>query len=129
MSNFRSPDLQQRKQTGAEAKKALFEKFKAAASDPRLEEKAATRQAIAEARALRMAERQVEKEKRQAELDALAAQDAQAARERQLEADEERKLLALEAAEKQKLLLAEQKAARDARYASRKAAKKARRKG
>ena len=50
------------------AKKAILDKFKAAANDPRIAERQAERVAIAEAREVRMAEREAAKKAREAEL-------------------------------------------------------------
>ncbi len=47
---FQNPDLQERQQASAAAKKAMLEKFRAAANDPAIAEKQAARAAIHEAR-------------------------------------------------------------------------------
>ena len=60
--SFKYPDLQERQTAAAAAKKAMLEKFRAAATDPRLAEKAAERIAIDEARKNRMAERAAAKQ-------------------------------------------------------------------
>jgi membrane protein involved in colicin uptake len=127
--SFKLPDHQDRQAAAAAARKAMLEKFRAASTDPALEQKLAERAEIHKARQAREAEREAARKAREAELEA----------ERQRKAEEEAKLQAELEAEAARLkqieeeahlaLLAEQKAARDARYAARKAAKKERRRG
>ena len=50
MSNFRSPDVLERRNNAAAVKKAMLEKFRAAAQDPALEQARINRIAINEAR-------------------------------------------------------------------------------
>lgn len=129
MAAFNTPDLQQRRRDADAVKKAMLEKFRAAANSPAIAEQAAKRAAVHEARLGRMAEREAAKKAREAELAkeaALAAERAEIARR---EAEALEALIAAEKAEQEAALLAEQKAARDARYAARKAAKKERRRG
>ncbi len=115
----RGDKFNDRKEAAEQARKALLEKFRSrpAPDDPAMLAAQAQRKAIAEARAVRQAEREVikaaearrlaeEEEARQAELARLAAEEAA-------------RVTAEKAA--QRALLAEQKAARDARYAARKA--------
>ena len=99
-----------------------MEKFRAASEDPAVATRRAARVAANEARLLRIAEREVAKRAREAELAELALQT-------QREAEKIEALLAAQKAEREASLKAEQKAARDARYAARKAAKKERRRG
>lgn len=129
MSGFTEPDARQRQKSASNAKKALLDKFNAAAKDPAVTERLAARTAIVEARRVRQAERDKEqlaqqlRAKKAAEI--KAEQDAEMVRVEQ-EATAEK---AAQDAEKVATLLAEQKTVRDARYAARKAAKKQRRKG
>jgi len=129
MSNFRSPDVLERRNNAAAVKKAMLEKFRAAARDPALEEQRLNRIAIKEAREGRMAEREAAKMAREAELAAEAAIAAERVAQAEREADKLDALAAAEKAEQAAALAAEQKAERDARYAARKAAKKVRRRG
>ncbi|MGN6572471.1 MAG: DUF6481 family protein [Pseudolabrys sp.] len=127
--SFQTPDLNDRHKSAAAAKKALLEKFRAAAEDPRRAEREAERRAIAEARDKRNAEREAARKAREAELAAEAARQAELAEKARKEQEELERLIALEKADAELKLLADQKAARDARYAARKAAKKVRRRG
>jgi hypothetical protein len=124
MRNKANPDFHDRLKDAAEARKALLAKLQAAPrpDDPVMIEKRRERQAIAEARVERQAERA---RVRQAE---KAAQE-QAAAEAERLAAEEAARLAAEVVAREAALAAEQKAARDERYAARKLAKKQRRKG
>ena len=117
MTGFKQPDLIERQEAAAKAKKAALEKFRAKAADPALAERlqartvgAAERKALA---TIRDAER-AEKKARDAERAQQAARDAAAAAERE----------AAERAQREEKLQAEQKAARDDRYAARKARSK-----
>ncbi|MBM3528002.1 MAG: hypothetical protein FJX62_07915 [Alphaproteobacteria bacterium] len=127
--SFRTPDLHERQQAAATARKSALEKFKAAANDPSVAEKQAARAAIHQARQERMAEREKQRLAREAELAAQAAREAELAEQARLEAERIAAIAAAEEAERELQLAAEQKAARDARYAARKAAKKVRRRG
>jgi len=131
--SFKYPDHQDRQTSAAAAKKAMFEKFRAASQDPTLEERRKERLVIHEARLARQAERQAEKEaarkQREAELAAQAAREAEEAAKAAREAEEAEAKRKADEAEQMVLLLADQKAKRDARYAARKAAKKMRRRG
>jgi hypothetical protein len=129
MSNFRSPDVLERRNNAAIVKKAMLEKFRAASQDPALEEQRLNRIATNEARARRMAERGAAKKVREAELATEAALATERAALAQREADKLEALAAAEKADQAAALAAEQKAERDARYAARKAAKKVRRRG
>lgn len=129
MNQFRSPDVLERRNNAAAIKKAMLEKFRAAAQDPTLEQKRQQRLVIEEARKVRMAEREIARQAREAELVRLAAIEAERQAQAKREAEELERLIAAEKEAAEQALLAEQKAARDARYAARKAAKKARRRG
>jgi hypothetical protein len=123
MSRF-DPDFNDRQTNAVAARKALLDKFRAAASDPALEQ----RRAAYEAESLaRKAVREEARRKREAEERAAAALAAQRAEQARREAEEAAARAAAEAAERELALRAEQKAARDARYAARKAAQKRRR--
>jgi len=108
-----------RRDEAAAAKRALVERFKARppADDPAVLARAAERQAIAEAREKRAAERALVKaaqdEKRKAEEEAKMAAEAQAAAEAEARLAEQ--------AARDEAIRAERKAARDAKYAARKA--------
>src|SRR3954470_4937320 len=127
---FRTPDLQDRQNTAAAAKKQLLERFRAASQDPNLADKLAERAKIHEAREARVAEREAEKKVRDAELAAQAVRDADAAAAAKLKAERLAIIAAEEEADRQRItedgLKAEQKAKRDERYAARKASKKKR---
>ena len=99
------PNLQDRQNASAEAKKAMLEKFRASPGpdDPAVVERRAAREAMLAERAARAAQREAAKRAHEAEL--------------------------AEQAEREAAALAEQKAARDERYKARKLAKKQRRKG
>ncbi len=123
MPSFRSPDVLERRNNAAAVKKAMLEKFKAAAQDPTLEEQRLKRIAIAEARDARAVEREAARKVRDAELAVLATAEAERHAKARKEAEELEALIAAEKEAAEEALLAEQKAARDARYAARKAAK------
>ena len=129
MSSYKDPDLQQRQSDIAAAKKATLEKFRAAADDPAVAMRHATRVAMNEARLVRIAEREAAKRTREAELAEQATRAAELALQAQREAEKIDALAAAEKAECEALVASEQKVARDARYAARKAAKKERRRG
>jgi Family of unknown function (DUF6481) len=76
MSGFKSPDLQQRQDTAIAKKKAMLEKFRAASQDPAADTLRAHRVAVNDARAGRIAEREVAKKVRAAELAEHAERDA-----------------------------------------------------
>ncbi len=119
MSGFKQPDLAERQQAAAKAKKAALEKFRAKAADPALADRLIARTAsAADRKALKnLREREkAEKEARDAERAAQAARDAALQAER----------AKAESAERERALQAEQKAARDARYAARKSRSKRR---
>jgi Family of unknown function (DUF6481) len=129
LPSFRSPDVLERRNNAAAVKKAMLEKFKAAAQDPTLEEQRLKRIAIAEARDVRSAERDAARKVREAELAVLADAEAERRAKAKAEAAELEALIATEKEAAEEALLVDQKAARDARYAARKAAKKERRRG
>jgi hypothetical protein len=138
--SYKVPDLQERQSNAIAARKAMLEKFRAAAQDPEVEKRRAARVALHEARLVRIAEREAAKKAHQAEIERQAAEAreralqaerdaAERAAKAQREAEQLAAMLAAEEAERAAALAAEQKAARDARYAARKAAKKVRRRG
>jgi Family of unknown function (DUF6481) len=129
MSSFRSPDVLERRNNAAAVKKAMLEKFRAAAQDPALDRQRLNRIAVNEARTGRIVTREAAKKVREAELAAQAALAAERAALAQREVEQAEALAATEAAERATALAATQKAERDARYAARKAAKKVRRRG
>jgi hypothetical protein len=108
----------ERAQASAEAKRALLAKFQARPTqdDPDVQKRIAERRAIAEARAIR----QAEKEKLKAEEAAKKAAEAEAKRLADLAAKDEQEKMKREQAALLEELKAKQKAARDARYAARK---------
>lgn len=123
------PDHNDRLSSAQQAKQALLAKFRQAAADPAVAERAAARSAVIAARQVREAEKEkrlaaeAAERERLAELERIA--QAEAAAQAAAEAAERER----QEAEAALALLAQQKAARDARYAARKAAKKQRRKG
>ncbi len=127
----KTPDYLERRNSAAEARKAMLERFRAAPGpdDPEFVKRQAERQAVNEARVVRAAERETARQAREAELAEQARRDAELAAEAERRAAQEAAQLAVEDAERQVALEAEQKAKRDARYAARKAAKKRRRRG
>jgi Family of unknown function (DUF6481) len=129
MSTYEAPDPQQRQSDAAAVKKAMLQKFRAAAEDPAVAKRRATRVAADEARLIRIAEREAGKRMREAELAEQAAHAAEIALQVEYEAEKVEALIAAERAEREASLEVEQKAARDARYKARKAAKKERRRG
>src|ERR1700755_2440707 len=120
---FRTPDLQDRQNAAAAAKKQLLERFRAAHQDPNLAEKLAERAKIHEARTARLAPREAERKAREAEAAAQAARETALAAAAKREAERLAAIAAEEEAERQLLaeaeLKAEQKARRDERYAAR----------
>jgi hypothetical protein len=129
MGNYKDPDFQERNDSAAAAKKALLQKFRAAAEDPKIAQRHAERVAINEARLVRQAERQTSRLKRETELAEELAMAARREAQARLEAEKAATLLAAKNAEREAVIAAEKKAERDARYAARKAAKKERRRG
>ncbi|HEY2528273.1 MAG TPA: DUF6481 family protein [Xanthobacteraceae bacterium] len=129
MGNYKDPDFQERKDTAAAARKALLQKFLAAAQDPKIAQRQAERVAINEARLVREAKREAARLKRETELAEELATAAKREAQGRLEAEKAATLLAAENAEREAAITAEKKAERDARYAARKAAKKVRRRG
>ncbi len=117
MAGFRNPNLLERQEAAAKAKKAALEKFLAKAADPALAERLTARTASA-------ADRRAVKNVRDAEKAETKARDA----ERALKAERDAALQAerdkAERAQRELALQAEQKAARDARYAARKSKSK-----
>jgi len=129
MNGDQTSDFQQRQNESADAKKVRPEKFRSAAADPTIAERAAVRAALNKTREVRIEARkttqklqeaeQAEEERRKMELAMQTARDAE-------KADIIR---AAEISGHAVALAAKQKALRDTRYAERKAAKKQRRKG
>jgi hypothetical protein len=117
MAGFKNPDLHERQEAAAKAKKAALQKFLAKAADPALAERLTARTAGA-------AERKAVRTVRDAEKAETKARDA----ERALKAERDAALQAerdkTERAQRELALQAEQKAARDARYAARKSKSK-----
>src|ERR1700733_865131 len=109
MAGFKNPDLQERQEAAAKAKKAALQKFLAKAADPALAERLTARTASA-------VDRRAVRNVREAEKAETKAREA----ERALQAEREK----AERAERELALQAEQKAARDARYAARKSKSK-----
>jgi hypothetical protein len=119
MAGFKDNNFGERRDAAVKAKQDLLEKFKSrpAPDDPRLLKLAEERRVVAEARAVRAAERE---RLRQAD---LVRQAAEAVRRKQ---EEEERVAAEQAAavaalEAEAELKQQQKEARDARYAARKA--------
>jgi hypothetical protein len=129
MGNYKDPDFQERKDTAAAAKKALLQKFLAAADNPKIAQRQAERLAINEARLTRKAEREAGRLKHETELAEELATVAKRDVQARLEAEKAATLLAVQNAEREAAIAVEKKAERDARYAARKAAKKVRRRG
>jgi hypothetical protein len=117
MAGFKQPDLIERQEAAAKARKAALEKFRAKAADPSLAERLTARTAHATEREAIKAKREVER----AEQKAREAERTQQA-ERDAAIDAER--VKVESADRERALQAEQKAARDARYAARKSRSK-----
>src|ERR1700730_11657228 len=112
MAGFKNPNLLERQEAAAKAKKAALEKFLAKAADPALAERLTARTASAVDRRAVKTVRDAEK----AETNAPRAEPAlQAERDAALHAERNK----AERAERELALQAEQKAARDARYAAR----------
>jgi len=113
MAGFKNPDLRERQEAAAKARKAALQKFLAKAADPALAERLTARSADA-------AERKAVRTVRETEKAETKARDA----ERALKAERDAALQAerdkAERAQREAALQAEQKAARDARYAARK---------
>jgi len=120
------PDLRERQEDSARAKKALLEKFRAAPgpADPAVAERRAAREALLVERTARAAQRETAKRAHEVELGQQAARAAELAAQAQREAVETKARTAAERAEREAAVLVEQKAARDKRYATRKAVKK-----
>jgi len=112
MAGFKNPDLLERQEAAAKARKAALQKFLAKAADPALAERLTARTAGA-------AERKAARNVREAEKAETKARNA----ERALKAERDAALQAerdkAERAQREIALKAEQKAARDARYAAR----------
>jgi predicted kinase len=117
MAGFKNPDLRERQEAAAKAKKAALQKFLAKAADPALAERLTARTAGA-------AERKAVRTVRETEKAETKARDAERAvkaeREAALQAERDK----TERAQRESTLQAEQKAARDARYAARKSKSK-----
>jgi len=117
MAGFKNPDLQERQEAAAKARKAALQKFLAKAADPALAERLNTRTADA-------AKRQAVRNVREAEKVETKARNAERAlkaeRDAALQAEREK----AERAQRELALQAEQKAVRDARYAARKSKSK-----
>jgi hypothetical protein len=113
MAGFKNPNLIERQEAAAKAKKAALEKFLAKVADPALAERLNARTASAvDRRAVRTA--------REAEKAEAKARHAEQARQAEREAAIAAERAKAERAERERALQAEQKTARDARYAARK---------
>ena len=116
MGQFKTDQLSDRLEETAKARQVTLDRFRArpAADDPAVLARQADRQALVQAREVRV------KEREEARIIAEAERKAEdlAARER---AEAELVRLAAEKVERQAALAAEQKAARDARFSARKA--------
>ena len=117
--SFKQPDLLERQQAAAKARKAALEKFRAKAAEPALADRltartasAADRKAIKNVRAIEKAEKKARDAERAQQVERDAAIQAERAK--------------AESAQRELALQAEQKAARDARYAARKSRSKRR---
>jgi Family of unknown function (DUF6481) len=113
MSGFKQPDLVERQDTAAKAKKMALEKFRASAANPALAERQTARTATAKARRAARSVREMEKVEKK-------ARDAERVEQAEREAGIQAAHAAAESARREVALQAEQKAARDARYAARK---------
>jgi hypothetical protein len=131
MSSHDDSSLQDRLSSAAEAKGAMLMKFKRALDpeNPAVIENRRRREAIAEARSERVAQREAARLEHEHELVRQAALAADAAEQVKRVAAEQAAREEAEEVEREAVLKAEQKAERDARYAARKAAKKERRRG
>ena len=117
MAGFKNPNLLERQEAAAKAKKAALEKFLAKAADPALAERLTARTASAVDRRAVKNVRDAEK----AETKVRNAERAlQAERDAALQAERDK----AERAEREAALQAKQKADRDARYAARKSKSK-----
>ena len=118
MAGFKANSFNDRRDAASKAKEALLEKFKArpAPDHPRLVALAEERTRIAEARAIRDAEREV---RRQEKLAREAEEELRRVAEELARLEAER-LAAEEAIRAEEELKIKQKEARDARYAARK---------
>src|SRR6202050_4408070 len=117
MAGFKNPNLHERQEAAAKAKKAALQKFLAKAADPALAERLTARTASAAERRGGRGVREVEK----AETKARDTERAlKAERDAALQAERDK----AERAQRELALQAEQKAARDARYAARKSKSK-----
>ncbi|ACL55871.1 DUF6481 family protein [Methylobacterium nodulans] len=119
MSKFKEEPFGTRLKSAADAKQAMLARFqtRSTGDDAALASRRAERQAIVEARNIRLAEREAA---RRAE---AARVETEQARVREQEAADQARDAA-EASARALALQAEQKAARDARYAARKARKR-----
>ena len=116
MSGYKDLGFNERRNSAADAKRALLEKYRAQprADDPTVVEQRAARQALVAAREARNAERKAAKE-----IEAKRLAEEKAIREATQKKEQAERAVAEEAARIE--LLAQQKVARDARYAARKA--------
>jgi len=117
--SFKQPDLLERQQAAAKARKAALEKFRAKAADPALADRLTARTASA-------ADRKAIKNAREVEKAEKKARDAERAQQAERDAAIQTERAKAESAQRELALQAEQKAARDARYAARKSRSKRR---
>ena len=113
MAGFKNPDLLERQEAAAKARKAALQKFLAKAADPALAERLTARTAGA-------AELKAARNVREAEKAEKKARDAERAEQAKHDAALQAERAKAESAERELALEAERKAARDARYAARK---------
>jgi hypothetical protein len=117
MSGFKQPDLVERQEAAAKAKKAALEKFRAKVADPALAERLTARTASA-------AERKAVRDVRETEKAEKKVRDAERAQQAERDAALQAERAKVESAQRKLAAQAEQKAARDARYAARKSRSK-----
>jgi hypothetical protein len=117
MSGFRQPDLRERQEAAAKAKKAALEQFRAKAADPTLAERLT-------ARTVSAADRRATKKVRDTEKAEKKASDAERAKQAERDAALQAERAKADKAARELALETERKAARDARYAARKSRSK-----
>ena len=113
MAGFKNPNLLERQEAAAKARKAALQKFLAKAADPALAERLTARTADA-------VDRRAVKQARDAEKAAKKARDAELKQQAERDAAIEAERVKAESAKRELALEAERKAARDARYSARK---------
>ena len=119
MGGFKQPDLIERQEAAAKAKKAALEKFRAKAADPALADRLTARTASAADRKALKSVREIEKAEKK-------VRDAERAQQAERDAAMQAERAKAESAQRKLALQAEQKTARDARNAARKSRSKRR---